>query len=48
MFFLSPNPDATIYPFGVEENDRKYKKIEYSKWWEKEIRATFPEYANRK
>ena len=47
-FFLAPNADAQIYPFGVEEKNRKYQKIEYSKWWENEIRKTFPEYANRK
>lgn len=46
--FLAPNADAKIFPFGVDEKDQKYEKIEYSKWWETKIRATFPEYSNRK
>ena len=47
-FFLAPNADAKIYPFGVAEKSRKYDEIEYSKWWEDVIRQTFPEYAKRK
>ena len=32
-FFLAPNVDAKIFPFGVDEKDRKYDKIEYMVWY---------------
>ena len=47
-FFLAPNKDAQIFPFGVPEKERKYESIEYLVWWNEKMRPTFPEYAQRK
>jgi len=47
-FFVAPENTATIHPLNVPESEWKYGKIEYRQWIEDVIRATFPEYADRK
>ena len=46
---MQPNEESIMYPFGIEnEKDFKFGKIKFMEWYDKKIRATFPEYDFRK
>jgi len=48
-YFYQPNPNALIWPFGVDdETKRLHAPVQYLTWYNTEIRKNFPEYAQRK